>query len=189
MGDTNRLLAKVIMIHTPIPTDIAEYLEYNSKDGSFVWIRSPSRNIKAGTPAGTMLPDGYIGIKFRQKRLKAHRIAYYLYYGIDPKEKTVDHKNHNRQDNRIINLRLATQKNQNDNTPCLGYSYIPSKNRFIAQGYIKGKLKKFGTHKCPLLARMAYIDGRLEDRGQFTCPIYEETIQIKGYPKGKSCDE
>lgn len=36
--------------------------------------------------------DGYGGIKIRQRSYRAHRIAYFLYYGTDPQDKEVCHR-------------------------------------------------------------------------------------------------
>lgn len=57
---------------------------------------------------------GYLILKIKGVQYKAHRIAWFLYYGEFPKN-NIDHINHVRDDNRIKNLRDVTQKVNNRN--------------------------------------------------------------------------
>ena len=61
--------------------------------------------------SGSLDKDGYVIIKVKGHQFKAHRIAWLLEYGEFPKFE-IDHINHDRQDNRIENLRLADRKIQ-----------------------------------------------------------------------------
>lgn len=61
---------------------------------------------------GSFDKDGYLIIKVKCKQYKAHRLAWFLYYGEFP-EMEIDHINRNRADNRICNLREVTR---GDNT-------------------------------------------------------------------------
>ena len=62
---------------------------------------------------------GYLIIKIKGKQYKAHRLAWFLYYGEFPKQ-NIDHINNNRSDNRIINLRdVAQAENNRNNTKVL----------------------------------------------------------------------
>jgi hypothetical protein len=69
---------------------------------------------KAGEPAGGTSTKGYMKVSIRQGRYYIHRIAYALYYGKWP-EHQIDHKNHNRIDNRKLNLRDVTSQVQQKN--------------------------------------------------------------------------
>lgn len=53
---------------------------------------------------GSYDKNGYLILKIKGKQFKAHRIAWFLYYGIFPK-KVIDHINRIKNDNRISNLR------------------------------------------------------------------------------------
>ena len=65
----------------------------------------------AGKIAGGLIPDGYIAVALtylgEQRKYRAHRIAFAMTYGRWPRHE-IDHKNGVRSDNRITNLREAT---------------------------------------------------------------------------------
>ena len=63
---------------------------------------------------GSIDKDGYLIIKVKGKQFKAHRIAWFLYYGYFPKSE-LDHINRNKLDNRIENLRESNRIEQNRN--------------------------------------------------------------------------
>ncbi len=82
-------------------------LKYDPETGVIFW-RHPRKGIKPSGEAGTLNHRGYIYITVNGKVYQAHRIAYLLYYGKNPNQ--IDHINHNRIDNRIVNLRNANHK-------------------------------------------------------------------------------
>ena len=98
------------MRNKPLPPleELKEFLDYNPDTGIFTWIKKPSIVTKVGQEAGTANKDGYICISFRNNIYYAHRLAYYMYYGIDPLEKKIDHMRGPCNNNKINNLRLAT---------------------------------------------------------------------------------
>jgi len=87
---------------------LKELLNYDPETGVFTWI-SRRGSKAAGSVAGTPhYKQGYIRIKIDGEMYSAHRLAWLYVYGEWPKHET-DHINHDRQDNRIENLRSVTR--------------------------------------------------------------------------------
>jgi hypothetical protein len=93
---------------------LRELLTYNPESGELRWKVRPSRGVKAGDIAGTKTPQGYIKVKAKGNIYFAHRIAWALHYGEDT-ELHIDHKDGDKSNNRIANLRLATSSENNYN--------------------------------------------------------------------------
>jgi len=88
-------------------------LKYDPISGVLTWRDGPA----AGREAGTISSDGYRVIFISGKRVKAHRAAWAIHHGTQPKHQ-IDHINRVRSDNRIQNLRDVTnaenQRNRGD---------------------------------------------------------------------------
>ena len=87
-------------------------------------------------------------------KLFAHRVGFFLYYGYYPVwPNSIDHLNRNGCDNRIVNLREATAKEQSENTGLSkantsgvrGVSFIKSVGKWRASANINGKKTNLGT--------------------------------------------
>jgi len=96
--------------YKPLPPleELKEYLDYNPDTGILTWIKQPINTVEVGQEAGSKNSKGYIEIKFKGERYLAHRIAYYMYHGVDPLENLVDHEYGGESNNKINNLRLAS---------------------------------------------------------------------------------
>ena len=90
--------------------ELKSLLSYEPDTGVIRWIAKGKGRIKK-KEAGTLLHSGYAGICIGPKRWQSHRIAWALHYGEWPKDQ-IDHINGIRTDNRICNLREASN-NQN----------------------------------------------------------------------------
>lgn len=115
------------------------------------------RKIKRGgynwlIPAGTLRPNGYIQLKLSGKLFRAHRIAWLLSTGKWPQEQ-IDHINGDRKDNRFLNLREATNRengrnrvksNKGNISGILGVSFSKSANKWNARIRIGEKEKNLG---------------------------------------------
>lgn len=70
-------------------------------------------NVKIGDIAGTLRYDGYLHIKIDGKLYLCHRLAWVYMYGDIPEN--IDHINHIRDDNRIVNIRNVSKLENNRN--------------------------------------------------------------------------
>lgn len=86
---------------------------YDPLTGLIYWKANGKGRVKK-RPAGTLLKSGYIGICVGKKRFQAHRIAWIVFYGKEPVDQ-IDHINGIKTDNRIINLREATNSQNGKN--------------------------------------------------------------------------
>lgn len=128
---------------------LKEYLSYDLNTGHLTWIKRPSKNIFINTRAGSKSSTGYRTIKFLGKTYQEHRLIWAIYYNEIPIY-DIDHINHIRDDNRIINLRQVTKsqnaRNQSKRSNHLneaGIWYCKRRQRYIAQiqSRINGRVK------------------------------------------------
>jgi hypothetical protein len=91
---------------------LKEVLHYDSDSGVFTWAidRPMAPKAPKGKIAGGKDGHGYHIICIDGVRHSAHRLVWLYVHGFYPKE--IDHQNHDRADNRLINLR-ATDRSGN----------------------------------------------------------------------------
>lgn len=133
-----------------------EYFVADFESGLLYWKISPARNVKAGDVVGGLNGCGYIQVLLLRRRYYAHRILWEMARGPIPGGLQVDHKNHKRSDNRLINLRLVTnQANQRNRSKqsksvsgTLGVTWSERSRKWRAAIYINGKQIHLGmfTH-------------------------------------------
>ena len=104
---------------------VEDYLRYDSKTGDLIWIARPALCIKVGSKAQTKDKKGYVVVCVEGTQYKGHRVAWYLHYGKWPSD-GLDHINRDKSDNRIENLRVASQavNNLNKDKGASGEHYI-----------------------------------------------------------------
>ena len=112
-----------------------------------------------GEEPGTLGSDGYRRVKINGEYYKAHRIAYLLHHReIDPTLQ-IDHINHVRDDNRLVNLRLVTHRvnasYERGDYPLGVYFH---KGKLKVQIQINGKNKHLGYFDDVDKAAQAYQD-------------------------------
>lgn len=129
---------------------LREVLDYNPDTGIFIWKIWVSFGIKIGTVAGGKNKSGYIKIVINGKAYVAHRLAWFYYYGEWPKT-DLDHKDRNKSNNILSNLREATKRQNNLNT-CyrrkdggdIGVYYRADRGKWRARIKVNGKYISLG---------------------------------------------
>lgn len=124
-------------------------LDYNPDTGVFTWKYRAYRHA-AGSVAGYKA-SGYIVISIGSRPYRAHRLAWLYVYGRWP-EAQVDHVNLDRSDNRIANLREASQTQNSANVPLTkrnksgfkGVSWDGKKQKWVAVINVNGKQRWLG---------------------------------------------
>jgi hypothetical protein len=140
----------------------ADNLRYDPKTGKF-WRK-----------AGCKSANGYRQIRFQGRQFMEHRVAWFMHYGEWPKGQ-IDHINGKRDDNRIVNLRLATPSEnlRNRKKPCnntsghKGVSWIKRYGHWQATIKFDGKNKNLGNFATREAAAEAYNQAALKYHGEF----------------------
>ena len=148
---------------------LKELLNYDPETGVFTWAVDRG-NVKAGSIAGCLFMQGYIGISINKSSYKAHRLAWIYMYGVIPKGLTVDHKNGNKSDNSLDNLRLATTAQQNQNAKIyasntsgfVGVVWHKQSNKWRAYITVNKQTKHLGSFNTPEAANDARIKAKAE---------------------------
>lgn len=184
----------------PLPSK--EYLEecftYCAEMGKLFWKHRPVGHFKggpvwgpestckkwntryAGTEAGANAkrPDGdgfNRVVAIRKKLYMAHRVIYSMLVEPIPEEIQIDHKDLNSLNNRIENLRLATNQQNGFNSPSkrgkqlgLPKGVFPNgMSGFQAKIKFLGKVYCLGTYTSPERASEAYMKKAIELIGEF----------------------
>lgn len=151
-----------------------EWLNYDSDTGLFSWKKKPRGKVQVGDPVGTLHKSGYLMLKVKGERSAAHRVAWLMHYGEHPKM-MIDHINNNSADNRISNLRLATnqqngwnRKNNKNNFCGLKGSHLhKASGMFRARIMVNGIEHYLGEFKTAIEAHEAYCYAAKKFHGDF----------------------
>jgi hypothetical protein len=146
---------------------LKEVLEYNPETGVFTWTHEQSVK-KKGQVAGCLQEHGYIRIRVKNEKHRAHRLAFLYMTGEFPTEH-VDHINHDKSDNRWSNLRQASNSEnmqnvlsaRSDNTSgYLGVSFNKEKNKFVSVITVDGTKHHLGYFDSANDAGSAYMSAK-----------------------------
>ena len=169
---------------------IRSILNYEPDTGVFTWnkrtpdmfsSKNPSRicsvwNARlSGKKAGKISGPGYVYITVLNKNILAHRLAWFYVNGFWPR-KNIDHKNLNKLDNRIDNLREATHSQNMINVPrpknntsgFKGVSFSKRHKSWCACITINYRKHHLGYFKDPEDAHAAYAAAASKHHGEFS---------------------
>lgn len=156
---------------------LKEVLCYNEATGVFTWkIGRKGRGTKAGKPAGTINPDGYLQIGIDGKTYRAHRLAVYYITGRWPVG-NLDHRDTIRTNNAFLNLRQANHSQNAANvgphkdslSGLKGVSFCKDKKRKPWQARIRAAGVEYllGRFPTPEEAHLAYQEAANRLHGEF----------------------
>lgn len=155
-----------------IEPTLARDIAYDPESGIFRWTtRRGHMRAPDGAVAGTRRSDGYIVIRYLGVHLQAHRLAWRMVHGQFP-DGIVDHVNRVRDDNRIGNLRIISNR---DN--------ILNSNRFDAKAAeeigatLHKQTGKWQASIC-LQGRKTYL-GLFSEQSE-ACAAYRKALETEG---------
>lgn len=151
--------------------ELKQILHYDIETGIFIWKKKIGAKTAVGSVAGT-ISRGYRKIMLNYKLYSAHRLAWLYIYGEFPKD-LIDHINGIKSDNRMCNLRQATQSqnlqnqkksHKNSLTGEIGVHihHYAKKKKFVAHIRVNGKQKTLGYFLTKKEASDAYLKAKRE---------------------------
>lgn len=155
---------------------LKELFTLDEETGKFYWIKEKAPSgwaTKEGRAAG-FLSDGYNRIKADKKSYLAHRLVWLWFYGEFPNS-NLDHKDENKLNNRLDNLRLATGSENvmnvglkaNNTSGAKGVFWNKSSGKWQVAITANGKQKHFGYFIDKDEAIAASIKAREKLHGEF----------------------
>ena len=152
----------------PLPSQarLKEAFNYDPSSGVLTWRIAPNGRIKVGD--AIKFTQVYVNVQLDGQLYKAHRIIWMYAYGEDPGSSLVDHKDQDKTNNRLSNLRLATSaQNQANKRQSKGYRYVASRAKWEAFIRVAKKLIFLGRFATEEEARQAYVSAKLHHFGEF----------------------
>ncbi|WP_274721094.1 HNH endonuclease [Xenorhabdus bovienii] len=155
--------------------DAVHLFKYNPSTGCVTWKNPPESSCYFKGDLVGYLTNGYYKIKLFEMHIYVHRLAWLLYYGRRPSE-FIDHINGDRSDNRIINLREASntenswnsKMRKNNSSSVKGVCWCKSNKKWVARIRIDGKRKTLGYFSDLNEAKLAMEEARTKYHGEFS---------------------
>jgi len=142
--------------------ELNDVISYEPKTGLFRWKSTNGRQAK-GEVAGSIYDNGYRYIRIGGKRYRACRLAWFLTYGVWPKE--LDHTNRNKSDDRLSNLKECTHSENMTNVKVRARTKEKGITLYngrylvrIGRDYIVRHIGSFGSLVEAIAARDAYLE-------------------------------
>jgi hypothetical protein len=152
---------------------LREHLDYDPDTGIFIWKERRWRRAKG--VAGCVNNKGYIVITINDKQYYAQQLAWLYQNGVWPSQ-DIDHKDTNRKNNRILNLREVNQTQNNANMRC------PPRNK---SGYKGVRLRKSGRYEAAIGAtingkRITFYVGIFDDPNEASEAYLRKAAEVFG---------
>lgn len=164
----------------PLPDleTLQKYLNYDPETGILSWREGLpyGRQRTAGQPAGTMSKGGYLRLTIERKMYANNRIAWKMFYGTDPVG-VVDHEDGDKLNNRIRNLRDASQgrntynqvRRSDNTTGFKGVVFCKTVRKFTFNLKVDGVKLKRVYFDTPEAANDYVMEKRERLHGEFAC--------------------
>lgn len=146
--------------------ELRDRLKYDEDSGFLYWVKPRSNRVKVGQRAGCLdKTHGYWVVSFNNIHQQVHVLIWAMVYGEWPVD-CVDHVNGDKADNRLCNLRAATnsqnQQNKkkamkNSSTGVLGVFWDKERGLFRAEIRVNGKGKFLGRFTTAKEASEVYL--------------------------------
>jgi hypothetical protein len=151
--------------------DLLNYLFELDVDSGLLIRKVRCGNQKEGQIAGSINHKGYLQVSINTDKRNTyylHRVVWKMYYKTEPPE-ILDHKDRNKLNNRIDNLREVTkeqnqqtrQKNANNTSGEKGVFWDKTKKKWLVQIRANGKVNHLGRYanknKAIAVAKDAYL--------------------------------
>ncbi len=189
-------------IQIPIST-LREMLRLDAESGRLFWMERPRHHFSsekswrifnsqfAGKGCGSPEGNGYLQCRItvdgKCQLVKAHRIVWALHYGSWPADQ-LDHINMDRKDNRPVNLREATNEQNQRNRACRagsltgvkGVKFDRARGKFMARITVSGKEMHLGRFDTLNEASLAYAEAAKSLHGEFARPTGKTVLSTTG---------
>ena len=135
----------------------------NSED-IWIWKENKTKNSYWTRPTLSVNNNGYFYLHIGNNKL-LHRVVFYAHnqeWDIHDSSQLnfIDHKDQNRQNNNLNNLRIATKQQNNWNRKTKGCFWNKNRNKWQAQICVNNKSKYLGQFDSEEDARLAYLTAK-----------------------------
>jgi hypothetical protein len=149
--------------------ELKQLLTYDADTGEFTWLVDINNKTTTGNRAGSQRKDGYRELCINYKRYLEHRLAWLYTHGTMPTD-YIDHIDRDPSNNRINNLRVATQsqnmtnstKRKDNSTGVIGVSFNKNANKYYAYIWLNKKRISLGYHNTIEEARVVRREAELK---------------------------
>lgn len=164
----------LLITDPPAPDYVKSLFLYNEETGLVHW-KVNKNKAKIGDLVGTKHNKGYLSVSIDSKNYLLHRVVWCIHYGEWPTA-LVDHKDTDKKNNKISNLRLATSFNnaqnanlRKDSTSNIkGVSWHKRLNKWQVRVQENGKRAHLGYFDSLEEAKNCAISFRIKLHKEFT---------------------